>query len=157
MSWPRRNVLWRWSLLAALLVGLTSLPALARHLPSPATSREPAARLLAAVQASSRVAFSGYAESHGSLAVPDLPQLGELPGLLGGTTKMRVWWDGPSQWRVDKINDVGEADTYAFPGGSWLWDSERRRATELDGQPPVRVPRPADLLPTELGLSLIHI
>jgi hypothetical protein len=139
---------------AVTLVALGSLPALARYLPSPGVTAENAAALIARIRASGPVGFSGYAESHGTLAIPDATQLGNLPSLLGDTTRMRAWWTSASQWRVDVIDPLGETDTYGFPSGTWVWDSQRRRATAVDGEPPVRVPRAADLLPSTLGRRL---
>jgi len=151
---PRLAVLTKWAAVALAMVILGSLPALARGLPSPGTSGESAASLVARIRASAPVGFSGYAESHGTLAVPDAAQLGDLPSLLGDTTRMRAWWASGAQWRVDVIGPLGEKDTYGLPGGTWVWDSERGRATVVEGEPPVRVPRAADLLPSTLGRRL---
>lgn len=151
---PRRGAVARWTAVVVLLLVLGGLPALARARPAPADSTVSAAQLIASIRGSSAVAFSGYAESHGTLAIPDISQLGSLPSLLGDTTKIRTWWQTPTQWRVDVVDTLGETDTYDFPSGSWVWDSQRRRATIIDGTPPVRVPRAADLLPSTLGRRL---
>lgn len=151
---PPRRVWWRWAAVVVTLGLLASLPPLIRHLPSPRTTSIDASALLARIRASTSTGFSGYAESHGSLAVPDVKQLGDLPSLLGDATKMRVWWSGSQQWRVDVISDIGETDTYGQPGATWTWDSQRRTATEIEGTPSIRVPRAADLLPSTLGQRL---
>lgn len=158
---PTRHKLGRWSV---VLIGcglLASLPALAQLRPHPGQSGESAMSLLARIRASSNVAYSGYAESHGSLPVPDVAQLGDLPALLGDTTKMRVWALGTIATRVDDIDPLGETDTYVHgqTGGTnesvVTWNSQARTATTVTGTSSVRAPRAGDLLPSSLGRRLV--
>lgn len=134
--------------MAALLALLVALPALAGGLPADAG---PSSGLLGRVQASEGVAWSGLGESTGLLAVPDVRELTDLPELLGGTTRARGWWRGPTAYRVDVVTPLGETDVVVDPAGSWTWESTERRATRLQGEPPVRLPRGADLLAPLLG------
>jgi hypothetical protein len=97
------------------------------------------------------VAFTGRAESRGNLGLPDLPRLGDVAARLGGTTDSRVWWAGPSSWRVDVLTATGEEGTYAGGGSLTQWDFESSRLTEYTGQTSVRLPRADDLLPPAVG------
>jgi hypothetical protein len=86
------------------------------------------------------------AESRGALGLPDLG-LDGVASLLGGTTRTRVWWAGPEQWRVDTLTSTGETGDYAAPGVLTTWDYEGNLLTTTIGAPPVRLPRAVDLLP----------
>jgi len=134
----------------ALLAGA---PAAVAALPVASSRLSPQA-LLARVRASTAVPYEGYAQSHAKLGLPDVPQVGQAVALLGETTRMRVWAAGPDLWRVDELLLAGERDLYHQPGGTWQWDSGRRRAVRTSGDPAVRLARPADLLPPELGRRL---
>jgi len=144
---------WRWGVLAALLAVLLSLPTLAGALPAARSSLSPAG-LLERIRASDTVGWSGYGESRGALVLPDVRELGELPGLFAGTTRTRAWWRGPDQWRVDALTLVGEVDTTRDPNGGWTWSSADRRALRIVGELDVRLPTAADLLAPALGQRL---
>lgn len=146
-------------MVAALVGLLLSLPGLAGLLPSDASSDLTAAQLLERVRRGDRVAFSGYGEVRGDLDLPDIRELRTLPATIGETTRLRTWWRGPSQHRVDTLTLTGEVDvvTGTAPSGEdqrTTWDSERRRATVLVGEQSVRLPVGADLLPNALGARL---
>ncbi len=147
------RVTWRWAVVAAVVTGLAAVPALAGALPADGSDAS-AEQLLAQVRASSTVAWSGYGESRGSLVLPDVRELAELPGLLGGATRTRAWWRGPDDWRVDALTLVGETDTTRDAAGGWTWESADRRAVRLDGELDVRLPAAADLMAPTLGLRL---
>lgn len=146
---------WRWAAVAALLACLTALPAFAGLLPSSASGpdRSPA-ELLAAVRGSDRIAWSGYGTSNGTLALPDVSELSTLPELAGGSSRTRVWWRGPTAWRVDSLTAVGESDIAADSTGVWQWESADRRAVRVEGDPSVRLPRATDLVAPVLGRRL---
>jgi hypothetical protein len=150
----RRIATWRWGAVGVGVLALTVLPALLGAVPVGADRPESATALLARIRASATVPFQGYAEASGNLAIPDVPQLGDIPALLGGSTRLRAWYDGPSRWRVDTIKDTGEDGLYAAASGTWLWEFDPGRATLLAGDPPIRLPRAADLLPADLGRRL---
>ncbi|HEY5334836.1 MAG TPA: hypothetical protein VIJ71_02305, partial [Mycobacteriales bacterium] len=142
----RHRRLGRFAGAALAVVLIAGLPALvgARSSP-PDRARVTARQVLAAIRASAGKTYSGYAESHGDAAIPDIAQLGSLPSLLGDTTRLRVWWSGSDQWRVDQLGSTSENDTYAYPGGTWEWASSTRTATAVSGVSPIRLLRPADL------------
>ncbi len=129
---------------------LVSLPAAIAALPVSDSSIS-ASDLLAAVRGSAGVAYSGYAESRAGLTLPDVREVGDVLELLGESTSMRVWYAGPRAFRVDALHPAGEKDLAVDESGSWLWDSFEQRATRVEGQSEVRLARPADLLPPELG------
>jgi hypothetical protein len=135
-------------------VGLLSFtPYVVGHLPTAGASVDPAV-LHRLVLASAAVPHSGYAVSAARIGLPDVPQISETLDLLGQTTQLRVWWRAADAWRVDAIGLAGEKDTYRDAGGLMLWDSGERRVTRQLGEPVVRLARPSDLLPTELGRRL---
>ena len=156
MSAAVRRSLIRWASVIVVLIALASVPALVRARPAPAQDGQSAAQLLARLRTAGGMSYVGYAESHGTLSVPDVAQLGDLPSLLGDTTKMRVWSRAGTGTRVDVVDDLGETDTYTGPGqeGSLVWASQERRLTVVHGAPPVRAPRAGDVLPTALASRL---
>lgn len=151
-----RRVATRWALVLAGTLVLISLPVLRASLPAgddlPGLGAD---ALVAAVRASADVPHRGYAVSSGTLAVPELLQAGALDDLLSTTRRLRVWWAAADRFRVDDLGPATERSTYADPGGSWDWDPSRRQATRVVGEPGVRVPRNADVLPDDLGRRLL--
>ncbi len=136
----------RW---AAALAGLTAValapPAYVRW-PAGAPAQTPR-QVLARAMHSSGVEYQGLAESTGSLGLPDLPRLGDVAALLGGTSRTRVWWRSPTAWRVDRITAIGESGTYAVDDGVQTWDFESGAVRRVVGTTPVRLPRVDDLVP----------
>ncbi len=139
--------------MAAGVAALMSVPSLAGALPADPQTPGPA-ELLKRIRGSHDVAWSGYGESRGSLQLPDVRELDELPGLVGGTTRTRAWWRGPDDWRVDALTLVGEVDTTRDVDGGWTWDSADRRALRIVGELDVRLPAASDLLAPALGHRL---
>jgi hypothetical protein len=137
----------------ALVAALCALPALAGARPAGSTDLD-ADQLRALVLRSTDVGWSGYAESRGSLALPDVRELGDVAGLLGGTTRTRVWWRDRDDWRVDRLSLVGETDQVRAGTLSITWDSADRRADLLLGTLPLRLPQPVDLVAPVLGRRL---
>jgi hypothetical protein len=134
---------------------LVGLPLLWGARPVPASGRSVAA-LLAAVQRSGSVAYDGYAESVGRLPLPDAGPLDQVADLLGGRSRIRVWWAGGARARIDVLSATGERDTYLEPGRTVQWDSDERVVRVVFGQQRgVRVPQPLDLLPATLGRRLL--
>ncbi|MBA2477738.1 MAG: hypothetical protein H0V38_03925 [Sporichthyaceae bacterium] len=155
MSVVGRGTRWRW---AAVGIGVAAAIALPSVVPSaamvldrasqPAERPAPAA-LVELALASSDVAHQGLAQTRGSLGLPDLPRLSDVPALFGSTTKTRVWWSSSSAWRVDTLSLNGEVDTYGFNGDTARWDYENRELTFVVGQDGARLPRADDLLPPQ--------
>lgn len=140
-------------MVAALVASLVAVPALAGALPAD-DSELTAEQLLERVRASDEVRWSGYGTSRGTLVVPDVRELSDLPGLVGETTRTRAWWRGPDDWRVDALSTVGETDTTRDADGGWTWQSADRRAVRVVGELDARLPAAGDLLAPVLGHRL---
>jgi hypothetical protein len=151
----RREKRRRWAVVAAVTVVLVSVPAVVAALPSAGESIDPA-RLRGLVLASADRPYQGYAESSGSLALPELPNLADVAALFAGTTRMRAWYAGPDRSRVDVLGTAGEHDVYRLPDGEYTWDYGANTLTELVGEPSVRLPRAGDLLPPSLARQLLR-
>ncbi len=106
------------------------------------------------VRTSAGVGWSGTNESRASLALPDVSDLGDLPALLGGTTRTRVWWRGPTAYRVDEQRAAGEQDVIVDGDTSTTWNSADQTVEELHGTLPVRLPQAPDLVAPVLGRRL---
>lgn len=146
----------RWSVVAAGLAVLIALPAAIAALP-PRSSKITAADLLARIQHSKDVPYSGYAEATGGLSLPVSRQFSSVADLFGQTTHLRVWYRGRTDWRVDTITLAGESDVHAGPTGTWTWDFEDNRASWTAGAttPDVRLPDSGDVVPTNLARRLL--
>jgi hypothetical protein len=135
---------------------LALLPAAVGHLPR---ARNPlsAAELLHRIQHSKGTAYSGYAESAGTLALPVTTGVGSLADLLGQRTTMRVWWRSATDWRVDQVAPFGEVDTHRTGAvlATWNYESNRVEYDEAGVAGAMRMPVAADLLPPELGRRLL--
>lgn len=146
----------RWLIVAVGVLVLLLAPYAVSRLPAGHSSIS-AGALLARVTASSNVPYSGYAEAHGSLGLPDVPEFGSLADLLGGSTELRIWSRGGKDWRVDAVSLTGESDVHQDADGLWTWDYEANRATRADYEqsPPARLPRSDDLAPASLARRLL--
>ena len=146
---------WRWAVVVAGVAILAAIPAVVGALPVRATAVEPA-QLAAAIIGSSAAPYQGYVETRGQLGLPDLPDVDTATSLLGGPAKIRVWRAAPTAWRVDLLNPTGETDVYGDATGTWTWDSNDRRVSRTEQAPDdVRLPRPADVVPPELGRRIV--
>jgi hypothetical protein len=144
----------RWAAVAAVLVVLLALPLIIRAWPVQAASVD-ASTLRDRIKGSKTQPYQGYAQSIGILGLPDLPQLSDVTSLLSTTTELRTWYAAPDRWRVDKIGPGEEEDLYARPDGEYRWDYTDEQLIRIVGNQSVRLPRPADLTPPELGRRLI--
>lgn len=143
-------------MVAALIAALCAVPVVLSALPV-ARSSLTAGALRARALASATAPYEGLVETRGSLGLPDLPGLSDVTDLLGGTTRMRVWYDSARRWRVDVITPTGERDIHRSPRGTTTWDYERNLFTQVFGEPPVRLPRGSDLTPPDLARRLLGI
>jgi hypothetical protein len=134
---------------------LCAVPAIVAAWPVSASAVS-AAQLRAAVLASGRVPFQGYAESEIDLSLPSLPDLRNVISLLDGSTDQYVWYRSPAQWRADVLTAAGEDDLYQTGDGTYDWDYAQNLLTQVVGSQPVRLPRAADLLPPELARRLVQ-
>jgi hypothetical protein len=153
----RRAKAVRWATALGLVAVLAGLPWAAGRLPSGGSSVS-AVSLLARVQASAKVGYSGYAESTGSLALPvTTGQFSTIADLFGSTTELRVWWRGNQDWRVDKITPSGEQDLVTDGSNLWSWSYEST-SIELDQNVTAagaHLPRADDLVPATLARRLL--
>ena len=150
---PRRAA--RWALVTVLVAAVAVTPQAIASLPVEDRPEVTAQQVTASVLASARVQHSGTAESRGELDLPDVRRLGNLVALLGGTTRTRVWWAGPDRWRVDEQGATADVSTYRDEVGTWTWDSDEGTAVRVVGEPALRLPRPADLGPADVGRRLL--
>ena len=140
-------------MVATAVATLVAAPSVVGALPV-RSPQVPAAELLRRVRASASVGWSGYGESRGSLVLPDARQLGDLPSLLAGTTRVRAWWRGPHDSRLDVLSLGSETDTVTDPYGSWTFRAADRQALRVGGSLPVHLPAAGDLLAPVLGRRL---
>jgi hypothetical protein len=150
----RRATAGRWAVALGGTVAIGLLPSALAALPANGSGRTPR-QIVAEARASAPISHEGYAETTGSLGLPDLPQLGEVAALLGGTTHARVWWRSPTAWRVDRVTATGESDTYAWRGKLHTWDFESNRLRTILSESPVRLPRIDDLLPPQAARRVL--
>jgi len=154
----RARASWRWPAVAAGVAILCALPVLASALPVSVPALT-AAQLRDRIVASAGMSYSGYAESNATFGLPPLSGLSSVTSLLDGVTKMRVWQAAPDRWRVDVLSDAGERDTYQLGTREFLWNSGAQLTTEVlqqgPGQPGIRLPRAADLVPTALAQRVL--
>ncbi len=143
----------RWCIVAVGIAVLVALPTAIRALPA-RDSALSASTLLQRVQGSGGVAYSGYAEAVGGLQLPVTDEFSDLANLLGERTRLRVWWRGDDDWRVDALEPSGETDLIHDERGTTVWEYEAARVTRTS-DPAVRLPRTADLLPSVLGRWLL--
>ena len=145
----------RWGVVGALIAVVCSLPTVVSALPVHAAAVAPAA-LRARILAAADHPYQGYAESDGGLDLPELPQLGAVSDLLSGSTMIRTWYSDPQLWRTDVVTATGEQDVYQTEVGTLTWNFETGQITQVLGDPTVRLPRAADLVPPALAQRLLH-
>ena len=138
-------------LVFALIAGL---PAIIAALPvsvGPAS----AATLLARIQASGGIPYTGLASSSGQLELPDLGIDAAVTDLLTSTSRVQVWWSTPTRYRVDQQSFDGEIDTYRNGARTWTWDSSTRVALRKTGPPEFPLPSAVDVLPGTAARRLL--
>lgn len=148
---------WRWAVVAAGTAVLVALPFAAHLLPAGDSSIS-ASTLLTRINTSADVRWSGYAQSQSGLGLPaGAGVFGSVDDLFGSAKRLRVWWDGSRDWRVDSIGVTGETDLHQDATGIWTWDYETDSAQRNTGTslPLVRLPRSDDLVPATLARRLL--
>jgi hypothetical protein len=145
----------RWLVVAFAAVLLVGVPVAVRHRPTGPVTAPSVAELVARVQASGAVGWSGRAQSRGALQLPDSDSFATLGELLGQQVELRAWWTGPTRWRVDRIRSTGETDTFRDGGGQVRWIFESERAT-FSPVSTIRLPDAVDVLPATLGRDLFQ-
>jgi hypothetical protein len=144
----------RWCIVAALALVVIALPVVVRALPAD-DEKVSAESLRSRIAASGDHGYSGYVESLGSLDLPVADRFTDVAALFGERTRLRVWWRGDDSWRVDKLLATGETDLVHEGLITTEWSYERDHAeTSLD--PPIRLPRTADLTPPAVAARLLR-
>jgi hypothetical protein len=179
MTVVRREARRRWFAVLASVAVLATIPVAVSARTSGAPAVDPAA-LAAKIRASAGQPYQGYAESVGTLGLPELPKLGQVASLLSGNTRMRGWYASGKQWRVDVIGTGSERGVYYADGNVTTWDYGANRITfteasavgavvttiggereltvvDLPGEAPTRLPRGADLMPPDLARRLLNL
>ena len=152
MRWRGRS--WRWGVVAAVVGALLAAPAIVAAWPVPLAARAPEA-LLAQVRTSADTPYEAYVATRGRLRLPDFGPLDEVASLFGTAIHLRAWVGSAERWRVDRLHRTGEVDTYRDGEQILIWDSAERLTTRRRETTSLRLPRPADLLPAELGRRLV--
>lgn len=143
----------RWLLVAAGAVALAGAVPAVEGLP--VTARTEAGDLRRRILEGGAQPWTGLAEVTGRLTLPDLPALESTTALFTDVTRVRAHVAAPDRWRADELTPVGERDVYRLGRREYVWDFGFDQLTELTGSPALRLPRPADLLPPELGRRLL--
>jgi hypothetical protein len=146
----------RWGVVLAVVALLCSIPVALNLRPVSAAVLDVAV-LRERIAASADRPHQGFAQSSGLLPLPPLPNLEQVVALASGRTEMRIWYAARDRWRVDVIEGSTERDLYRTPEAEYLWDYGATRLTQIVGDQPVRLPRPADLTPPDLTRRLLAI
>jgi hypothetical protein len=144
----------RWVAVAAVALGLGSLPLVPQVLPVSASDVS-ATRLVERIQHSDEIGWSGEVRSLGSLQVPLTgPTFGGVSRLLGGQTSLRVWWRGPTTWRLDRMRATGETDLVRAGTRVLRWNYEDN-TVNVTPYSPIRLPEDIDVVPSALAVRLL--
>ncbi len=139
----------RWALVALGVTLLVAVPLAWRALPVAGDDAD-AAALLQRVRASEGASWSGFVETDGQVQFPSVDDFDDVASLLGDRSRLRVWWRDDEAWRVDRLLTAGETSLVHADGVTTAWSFERARATIAE-DPPIRLPRTVDLLPSVLA------
>lgn len=179
MTVVRREAYRRWAVVAASVVVLCAAPAAVSAWPRK-DIRGDADELRDLMKRSAAQPYEGYAESVGTLGLPELPRFGQVVELVSGSTRMRAWYAARDRWRVDVIGTGQERGTYRTPDGVTNWDyganqlshaglantgaivldpqdGSASRWTIVTGESQNRLPRGADLMPPDLARRLLDL
>jgi hypothetical protein len=180
MTVVRRDARRRWAVVAASVAVLCALPVAVSAWPVRTVRMDPG-ELRDLVQRSAGRPYEGYAESVGTLGLPELPRFGQVAALLSGNTRMRAWYAARDRWRVDVVETGQERGVYRTPDQvvSWDYGANQLSVVELGqvgvvvyarpgvapedrftfevGEPAARLPRGADLLPPDLARRLLDL
>jgi hypothetical protein len=108
------------------------------------------ADLVSMVRSSGATSFSGSVDVQGRVGLPIADHFSDLADLFGGESRLRVWWRGSDDWRVDRLLTTGEVDLFHHENVTVSWDYERQEA-RTGPDPHVRLPRDSDLIPPAIA------
>jgi hypothetical protein len=106
------------------------------------------------IERSATVPFSGYAESTGTLSLPTDRGGPGLADLLGGHSRVRVWWQDPQRWRTAQLRTTGETDLVHDAGVTTKWEYESKTVT-ISPDVPIHLPTTYDVLPNVLAHTVL--
>lgn len=143
----------RWLLTAGAAAALVGGPLAfgARPVRAPAVSAPELARR---IRGTAGRGWSGLVETTGGLRVPAAATFANLGPLLGSDQRLRAWWRGATDWRIDRITGSGETDLVRHHDLQlrWTFGSQRAVFTPVSA---LRLPDVSDLLPPTLGRRLL--
>jgi hypothetical protein len=139
----------RWGL-AGIVTALALLTPYAGSLRPTHDPHVPTADLVSRVRDSSDATFSGMVDVQGHLGLPIADHFSDLADLFGGESRLRVWWRGSDDWRVDRLLTTGEVDLFHHENVTVSWNYERQEA-RTGPDPHVRLPRDSDLIPPAIA------
>jgi predicted secreted protein len=99
----------RWLMVLATAAAFVLVPVAIAARPVAAVNQS-AAELAQRVRASATVPWSGLVDTTGILQLPDNASFANLAQILGDRNRLRVWWRGADDWRVDRIRSTGERE-----------------------------------------------
>jgi hypothetical protein len=144
----------RWLVVAAVALGLAAAPAVGRVIPA-RSSDVSASTLAHRIRAAHSMGWSGEVASQGALAVPiSASAFSSVARLLGQRTDLRVWWRGPTNWRVDRLRSTGESDLVRDGGLIVRWSYEDNKVN-FTPYSSIRLPDDADIVPDELAHRML--
>jgi outer membrane lipoprotein-sorting protein len=76
--------------------------------------------------------------------------------LLSNRSRLRVWHADDERFRVDRLTTGAESDTYVYGNISLVWDSDQRTVVRSVGPSQLPLPRPPDVLPSQLGKRVVE-
>lgn len=179
----RRETFRRWGVMAAVVGVLCAAPVAVAAWPVTNVQGD-ARELRDLMRRSAGTPFEGYAESVGTLGLPELPRFGQVAALVSGNTRLRAWYAAKDRWRVDVIETGQERGVYRTPDSTVTWDYGANqlstigladtgvivfdkartqggvapgRYTVVTGESPNRLPRGADLMPPDLARRLLDL
>ncbi|WP_445256891.1 sigma-E factor regulatory protein RseB domain-containing protein [Nocardioides aurantiacus] len=143
----------RWLVVLAVAVALVAVPLGLRAFPVEDTA-ESAPDLAARVLAADDLGWSGEVATQGSLEVPlSGDTFGGVVRLLGESSRLRVWWRGPAENRVDRVRESGETDIVRSGGMTIRWRYEGSRVS-FTPYSRIRLPDDPDVVPVALAQRL---
>jgi hypothetical protein len=144
----------RWLMVLATAAAFVLVPVAIAARPVAAVNQS-AAELAQRVRASATVPWSGLVDTTGILQLPDNASFANLAQILGDRNRLRVWWRGADDWRVDRIRSTGERDLFSNGGSLIRWVFESQSAT-LSPVSTVRLPDAYDVLPPVIARSMLQ-
>ena len=108
----------RWCVVALVAVVLVAAPVAVRSLPA-GTADVSSETLLEQARAERRRRLVGRRGDRRHPPAPGRRRVQRHRGLFGERTRLRVWWQDPDHWRVDRLLATGETDLFTTARRRW--------------------------------------